>query len=74
LRRPGQVSAANAEPGPIRRGLSFEQDGGHLPQPQKPVVMGPCVRRDDAWYGAFALQCQSGLSGGAALMSACGHV
>src|SRR5215218_3345674 len=32
---------------PIRRGGHFACAGGYLFQQQRPVVMGPCVRRDD---------------------------
>ena len=32
---------------PYTRGLSFRRCSSRLPSPQTPVVMGPCVRRDD---------------------------
>src|SRR5258708_2376634 len=42
-------------PGPIRRGLAFWQGGQRLLLQWTPVIMGPCVRRDDALWGAIAL-------------------
>ena len=45
--RPSPSSSLRTQ-GPIRRGLSMRRCGSYLLQQSASVVMGPCVRRDDA--------------------------